>query len=229
MSQRPASAVISVAVVADIRLYRDGLANILDKEPEITVVGAASSDLTDVARVLGCRPDVVVVDMAMWSSASVARVVAKTAPQVRVVGLGVPVTETDLLACAETGIVGCVARDGTLDDLLSAVRGAARGEALYSPEVIALLLQRIAVRAEWQQPTGRDRLTAREQEIVGLLARGWTNREIAVALFIEPATVKNHVHHILEKLRVRRRADVAASIHVQDKEFIRGEDANPRV
>lgn len=221
---------ISVAIVADIRLYREGLADVLDRQPEITVVDAAGSDPADIDRVVRAQPNVVVIDMVMPTSASIARGFAKTAPQIKVVALGVPPTVTHVLACAETGVVGCVARDGSLDDLLTAVRRAAQGEAQYSPQIVAVLLHRIAVRTERRQVPATDRLTARELEIVTLLDRGLTNKEIARRLFIEPATVKNHVHHILEKLHISRRTEVAAWVRAHNNAgFIPGEGVDQRV
>ena len=94
--------------------YREGLAEALGRQPDIAVMGAASSEPTDVERTVRCRPDVVVVDMAMPTGTSITRGLSETAPQVKVVGLGVPVTATHVLACAENGVVGCVAREGSL-------------------------------------------------------------------------------------------------------------------
>jgi DNA-binding NarL/FixJ family response regulator len=118
-----------------------------------------------------------------------------------------------VLACAQAGIAGYVPREGTLDDLIAALHGAARGEAFCSPRIVAVLLRRIAdLSIEWQPLAAAGRLTARELEIVDLIDRGLTNREIAEGLSIEVATVKNHVHNILEKLQIHRRHDAAARI-----------------
>jgi DNA-binding NarL/FixJ family response regulator len=204
---------ISVVILADIRLYREGLADVLHRQSSIRVVGTASGDREGVACVRDAAPDVALVDMAMLDSASVVRSLAGTAPEVKVLALAVPETESHVLACAEAGIAGYVPREGTLDDLIAALHGVARGEAFCSPRIVAVLLRRIAdLSIEWQPLAAAGRLTARELEIVDLIDRGLTNREIAERLSIEVATVKNHVHNILEKLQIRRRNDAAARI-----------------
>ena len=167
---------ISVVILADIRLYREGLADVLHRHHSIRVVGTASGNREGVACVRDAVPDVALVDMAMLDSASVVRSLAETAPTVKVLALAVPETESHVLACAEAGIAGYVPREGTLDDLIAALHGVARGEAFCSPRIVAVLLRRIA------------------------------------DLSIEVATVKNHVHNILENLQIRRRYDAAARI-----------------
>lgn len=201
-------AVISVAVIAEIRLYREGLREVLNGRSDIEVADIATDDPAEVQRVVRGRPRVAVIDMTMPLGASVARAFAERAPEVRVVGLGVPDTEARVLACAEAGLAGYVSRDGSLDDLVSAIHRAARGEAFYSPRIVGLLLQSINQRRQRRAAPAGDQLTARELEVVALIDRGLTNKEIAHRLYIEVATVKNHVHHILEKLRLRRRTEV---------------------
>jgi DNA-binding NarL/FixJ family response regulator len=204
---------ISVVILADIRLYREGLADVLGRHDSIRVVGTASGNQEDVASVRDLAPDVALVDMAMLDGVSVVRSLAETAPAVKVLALAVPETESDVLACAEAGIAGYVPREGTLADLIAALHGVARGEAFCSPRIVAVLLRRIADLSIESQPlAAAGRLTARELEIVDLIDRGLTNREIAEGLNIELPTVKNHVHNILEKLQIRRRHDAAARI-----------------
>jgi DNA-binding NarL/FixJ family response regulator len=103
-----------------------------------------------------------------------------------------------------------VPREAPLDDLIEILRGIARGEVRYSRSITAALLHRLAGAAS--APTGRMTLTPRETEIVRLIDDGLSNREIARRLAIEPATVKNHVHNLLEKLHVSRRGEAAARL-----------------
>jgi two-component system, NarL family, nitrate/nitrite response regulator NarL len=202
---------ISVIILADIRLYREGLADVLDRLDSIRVVGTAASDRQGVARVRETAPDVALVDMAMPDSALVVRSLAAMRPPVKVLALAVPETESHVMACAEAGIAGYVPRGGSLTDLIEALHGVARGEAFCSPRIVAILLRRIAdLSVEDRRPPPSHRLTARELEIVGLIDRGLTNKQIAEWLSIELATVKNHVHNILEKLQMRHRHDAAA-------------------
>ena len=133
-------------------------------------------------------------------------------PDAHVVALGVPEDESEVIACAEAGAAGLVTLEGSLDDLEAMLESVGRGETLCSPRVAAALLRRVAALADDHAASGHARLTAREREIVQLVDRGLSNKEIARELQIELTTVKNHVHNILDKLHVRRRADAAARV-----------------
>jgi two-component system nitrate/nitrite response regulator NarL len=182
---------ITVVILADICLYRDGLAEVLGKQDGVRVVGTGAGDRAGVTTVLEADPDVALVDMAMVGSSAVVRSLAQAVPQVRILALAVPETDSHVLACAEAGIAGYVPREGTLEDLVATLHGVARGEAVYSPRIVAVLLQRLAATTTRQPATASDRLTTRETEIVDLIDGGLTNREIAARLCIELATVKN--------------------------------------
>jgi two-component system, NarL family, nitrate/nitrite response regulator NarL len=118
-----------------------------------------------------------------------------------------------VIACAEAGISAFVAREGTAEDLVAAVHQAMRGELVCSPRVTALLFDRVAaLSAERTTSIPTDALTEREKEIIPLVEQGLSNKEIARQLRVGAATVKNHVHNILEKLQVRRRGEVAARL-----------------
>jgi two-component system nitrate/nitrite response regulator NarL len=207
--------VISVAILTDIRLYRDGLAQVLDSQPGIKVVGTASNDSSGLKCVAETTPDVVLIDMAMPDSPAVVRALSVARSGVKVLALGVLETESRVLACAQLGIAGYVPRDGSLDDLLAALCNVARGEAVYSPRIVAVVLERLSAVSGLGQARSTFRLTAREIEIVELIDEGLTNKEIAKRLYIELATVKNHVHNILEKLQIRGRAEAAARLREQ--------------
>lgn len=204
----------TVLVVSDIRLYREGLVDLLRREPGFAVVGAVRTFMEAVERIAADAPGVVLLDVSMPESLVFVRQVARLAPGVRLVALGVPDTESDVIACAEAGIVGYVPRDGSLEDLRAAIQCVERGELLCSPRVAATLLRRLATLASGRPRTTpvppASALTRREIQILHLIEDGLTNKEIAVRLGIEVATVKNHVHNLLEKLRVHRRADAAA-------------------
>jgi two-component system, NarL family, nitrate/nitrite response regulator NarL len=209
-------AMISVAVLSNIRLYREGLAEILGRQPGLHVVDVEVGDPPDLRDVVRAGPDVIVLDMVMPTSPVLARALVTAAPDVMVVALGVPDSETHVLACAELGIAGYVSREGGVEDLVTVVRRVAGGEAIYPPRIIAALLQRLVNHPPDHdaQPT-LDRLTSREFEIVELVDRGLTNKEIATHLCLELATVKNHVHHVLAKLHLRRRGDAARWLRAQ--------------
>jgi two-component system, NarL family, nitrate/nitrite response regulator NarL len=204
---------IRLLIIAGIRLYREGLRDTLQGRSGLEVVGTAADARDALAAVRERAPAVALVDLDIPSICRFVSVVAERAPSVKVVALGMVEENEDVLACVEAGIAGYVPRDGSVEELVSRVRSAARGELTLSPQLAAGLARRVvllagALRASQPQPA----LTGREREIAGLLNDGLTNKQIAQQLCIEVPTVKNHVHNILEKLQVHRRGEAAAAM-----------------
>jgi two-component system nitrate/nitrite response regulator NarL len=204
---------IDVLVVAEIPLYREGMVCALGHGGRVHVLGTAASSQDALSRVRDLQPEVVLVDVAMDEGFDTVRAIGEATPEAKVVALAVSDTEADVIACAEAGASGYVPRDGTLDDLEAVVEGVARGEIMCSPRITASLLRRVgALAAELRGPSPNASLTAREAEVAELLDQGLSNKEIAQRLNIAVPTVKNHVHSILEKLHVHRRAEAAARL-----------------
>jgi two-component system nitrate/nitrite response regulator NarL len=201
---------IRVLIAADIRLYRDGLAQLLAREDGIMVVGAAAADRDALAQLTSLRVDVLILEVSSRGTLVTVRDVTAMAPGVRVVALGL--SDADMLACAEMGATAHVTRDASGDELISAVRSAARGEFVCSPRAAGSLVRRLATLAAERLDPALARLTQRECEIAILIDEGLSNKEIAVRLCIEVATVKNHVHNLLEKLDVHHRRDAGRII-----------------
>jgi two-component system, NarL family, nitrate/nitrite response regulator NarL len=207
---------IRVLMVAHIRLYREGLADMLREEPRIDVVGTASGADEAVAALREQEPDVVLLDMAIPDNVWLVRALVAAVPGTKVVALAVPEVEREVLACAEAGVAGYVTREGSIEDVVAAVESVARGEMLCSPRMAATLLQRVATLALERSPQSiESRLTRREIEILDLIDQGLSNKEIARRLTIELSTVKNHVHNVLEKLHVSRRSEAAARVRAE--------------
>ena len=208
---RSASEPISVLVIDDSCLHREALADVLRRmDWSGTVLTAGEAEAA-----FGCiqarSPDVVLLDMATLGSMAMLRAIVDAAPQVRVVALGITEAQDDVIACAEAGVAGYLLRSATLDDLVAIVHSVLRDETLCSPRVAATLLHRVTTLAgEHRRPAELSPLTRRERQIVLLIDQGLTNKQIAESLCIEVRTVKNHVHNILEKLRVQRRGEAAA-------------------
>jgi DNA-binding NarL/FixJ family response regulator len=134
-------------------------------------------------------------------------------PPPKVVALGVPNAESDVLACAAAGVSGYVTREDPLETMVAAIESVARGELLCTPRMAAALFDQVRVLTSNRLPAGTEELTPREREVLGLIEDGLSNKAIGQRLRIELPTVKNHVHNILEKLRVHRRADAVARLH----------------
>jgi len=203
---------LRVFVLSDVRLYSDGLASLLSAEPAIEIVGTGGLRAGCTERVVATAPDVLLIDAVTLRQSDVARSVAAQLPSLLVVACGVSEEPDEVMACAQSGAAGYVARDASAADLVQTVTSLQCGELRCSPRISSMLFRQIALPTGIQEPSMASQLTAREREVVPLIDRGMSNKEIAVALSIEVATVKNHVHHILEKLAVRRRSGVAAQL-----------------
>jgi two-component system, NarL family, nitrate/nitrite response regulator NarL len=212
------AATISIFIVDDVRLHRDGLAGLLAGDRRTNVVGGGGSSDQLLARIDVLKPDVVTLDLTAPDSLATARAIGSAVPSAKLVAVGLGDGEEMVLRCAEAGFVGFVPRDANLDQLVEAFESAMRGEVSCSPRMAATLLRRVAtLAADQAAPLPEHRLTARELEIIELIDEGLTNKEIAARLTIEVATVKNHVHNILEKLEVRGRAEAAARVRVRGR------------
>jgi two-component system, NarL family, nitrate/nitrite response regulator NarL len=204
---------IRAVVAAAVRLYRDGIALGLGQEG-VQVVAHASDAHETLAAVAASPPDVVLLEISMEGAHDIVRALVELAPRAKVVAFAVDDAHDDeVLACAEMGVAGWVGRDGSLVQLLEAIRCAARGELMCSARASALMARRLASLAGDRQciPTG-PQLTPREAEVAELLSRGVSNKHIARVLSLRLATVKNHVHRILNKLDVRTRAEAGARL-----------------
>jgi DNA-binding NarL/FixJ family response regulator len=204
---------IRIVIAGDIRLYREGLSLHLERHEQLTVVGTAADGEATIRVVRDVTPNVLLLDMAMRDSLGIVQELRRTVPDTAVIALTIPEADAAVIACAEAGVAGFVMREGSLADLVTAVISAARGEVNVSPRVAATLLRRVgSLAADRTAPAPLDALTARERDIAALVSDGCSNKEIAARLHVELATVKNHVHNILEKLQVGRRGEIAARL-----------------
>jgi DNA-binding NarL/FixJ family response regulator len=167
-----------------------------------------SSDLSvSPAWITQFRPDVLILDVARASSLEVCLPLRQALRDVKIVAFAVAEVDREVIACAEAGVSGFVSKRGSTQDLVAAVHRAVRDELLCSPRTASLLFNHIAVSPRRSTAAGDNNLTPREREIVALIEKGLSNKAIARLLRIQEATVKNHVHSILTKLQVRRRAE----------------------
>ncbi|MFD7874786.1 response regulator [Streptomyces sp. NPDC059766] len=199
---------ISLLIVDDHPVVRDGLRGMFDSAPGFTVVGEAVNGVQAVELAAALDPDVILMDLRMPGGGGVAAIAELTRrrARARVLVLTTYDTDSDTLPAIEAGATGYLLKDAPRDELFTAVRAAAEGRTVLSPAVASRLVS--AVRAPGGEP-----LSAREREVLALVARGTPNREIARELFISEATVKTHLTHLYAKLGVKDRAAAVATAY----------------
>jgi len=202
-----------VFVVSNIRLYREGLSEMLERDGRLQVVGADSEAPRDQKRFLAAAADVVLLDIGIPDALEAIRWLARGPARSKVVALGVANRSTRVLPCAEAGVANYVSRESSLEELVQAVEDAVRGEFECPPNIAAALLGRVARLAESSVVDDDLYLTPRQLDVARLLDRGLTNQEIAGHLNIEISTVKTHVHNIMDKLGVHHRGQAVAKLH----------------
>ena len=207
------SARIRVLVVDDHDLFRTGLASILASAPDIEVVAQASGGRTGVRLADELRPDVVLMDLRMpdLDGPEATRQILRLNAATRVLVLTVSSDGADVESALAAGATGFMAKDTPIDNVVSAVRAAAQGVAWLSPRAAELVLGRVRQGSGEHEPKpgSLDELSARELDVLRLIARGLENAEIAEALNISPRTAKNHVSNILAKLGLPGRVQAA--------------------
>lgn len=199
-----------VYIVSDVRLYREGLASCLGSHGELSVVGAgAAADVLLQLPLLA--PEVLLLDVTTKDGLALPTAVASVAPKTRIVAFAVAEAAADVLACAEAGISGYIPKEASVEQVVAAVLGAVSGKLVCSPSITSMLFRRVAaLSAKAGPPVSLHCLTRREREIAELLASGLPNKEIARVLRLGPATIKNHVHNILQKLKLQRRGEISS-------------------
>lgn len=208
---------IRVLIASHIRLYCEGLERVLRESPEFACVGIAGCAAEALEQTARLGADVTLLDMAMSGAFAAAKEIARMGCGSKIVALGMPEDETQVLSCAEIGISGYVTRDGSVEDVVAAIKAAARGEVHCSPKIAGSLFRRIAALSiERPGRTSASVLTTREAQILKLVQEGMSNKMISRSLGIELPTVKNHVHSILAKLGVHRRAEAISLLYRPD-------------
>ncbi|WP_448316079.1 response regulator [Streptomyces sp. CO7] len=211
---------IRVFLLDDHEVVRRGVHDLLDDEPDLTVVGEAGTVEQALIRIPALRPHVAVLDVRLpdGDGVSVCRELRSRMPELACLMLTSFDDEEALLDSIMAGASGYVLKQIQGSDLVSAVRAVARGESLLDPSATARLMARLRGGPEEQDElTG---LTEREREILALVGEGLTNRQIGLRLYLAEKTVKNHISRLLAKLGVERRIQ-AAVIATQAKDRLR--------
>lgn len=203
----------TVAVVHGSPPLREGLGELLGRQPDLRLLGLFGS----AAEVLEHLPEgehVLLYDLATAHNDGPAKVmkVHASLPSAKILMFNVTDDDQAIIECVRIGASGCVLQDASLEELVDAVRCLAQGKPTASPRVLTSLFSYVASLRDEGNPPLASKLTEREEQILQLMAEGLSNQEMAKKLFLQPQTVKNYVHLILQKLDVRSRLEVIRSL-----------------
>ncbi len=175
----PAPRRARIFLLSDVRLYREGLLWSLSRQQAFEVLGAGDLSTPTMAYVVDLTPDVVILDVGVTAGFAAAKTLSSRLPSAKIIAFAVSEVDHVVLACAEAGIAGYVAPDGSEEDLVNAVQFALRGELYCSPRIAGLLFRRINVLSARLAGSGEpDTLTQRERQILDLVGEGMSNKEI---------------------------------------------------
>lgn len=203
---------IRILLVDDHVLFRSGVKALLQRHDEFEVLDEAGDGLEGIKRARSLKPDVILLDLNMpgIGGLQAVKVIAEEIPETRVLMLTVSEDAQDLLEALRAGAAGYLLKNIEMDALLDAIRRAAQGDSVVSPQMTAKLIQGVR-----EQPRGapavvdREKFSPRERDILACLAQGDSNKEIARALDLAESTVKIHVQNIFKKLNMSSRVQVA--------------------
>lgn len=203
---------VRIVVVDDHALVREGLVNLIDAQPDMSVVGEAGSVREAIAAAQSLRPDLILMDFTLpdGKGDEAARVILSSLPATKIVFLTVHDDDERLFAAIAAGATGYLLKSVRSADLLGRLRGVAHGDVALSPTIGQRILERFARQAAPPRPIApaREELTERERMILRLLVQGYTNRQVADALRLSVRTVEYHRSNLMGKLNLQTRADL---------------------
>lgn len=199
---------INILIADDHKIFRDGIKSILEKEKDLHVVGEAGSGSEVLEKVNLLDIDVLILDIDIGkpNGIEITGIIKKEKPEINILILSMISLHDFVIQSLESGATGYLLKNTGKDEVLTAIRSVARGDSYFSKEVSAILIEQI------HNPPGRKKrqadvpLTARELEVLQLIAREYTNPEIAAKLFISIRTVDTHKRNLLEKLELKNTA-----------------------
>ena len=206
---------IRVLLIEDNRLLREGITSMLNEQPDIRVISATGNgDALDKARQI--KPQVVLLDLGLrnQNSLRIAELIKKDFPKAEIVVMDLIPVQAEVVEYVKAGVSGFILKDATIDDFLHTIRSVAKGKKVLPPSLTGSLFSQIVEYAVHSGKADRlmkaVKLTKREHEVVDLIARGMSNKDIARELNIAVHTVKSHVHNTLDKLALHTRLELAS-------------------
>ena len=204
---------IRLLLIEDNRLLRDGILSILKPHKDILII-AASGNGKSITKIRQLRPNVILLDLGLRSQNSlhVVEIVKKDFPDAKIIVMDLAPVQADILQYVKAGANGFILKDASLNDFLITIRTVADGSTVLPPLLVDSLFSQIvdyAVREGNSKLNEAVKMTKREREVIELLSKGLTNREIAQKIHVSTYTVKSHIHNIMEKLALHTRLEIA--------------------
>jgi len=199
---------IRVLIADDHPFYREGVRTMLNAEPDIEIAGEAASGEEAIAQVESLQPDVILMDLKMPGIQGIeaTRHIMRSSPHVAVLVITMFEADETVFAAMRAGARGYLLKDADQEELIRAIKAVHKGEAIFSPAIAQRLIHYFAALKPTVANLAFPELTEREREILGLIAQGHNNAEIAQRLMLRTKTVQNHVSNIFNKLQVADRA-----------------------
>ena len=205
---------IRLLLIEDNQLLRNGIISILKPHKDIIVIGASGDSRNTLLKIRKLKPNVVLLDLGLRSQNSlrVVELVKKDFPEAKIIVMDLAPVQADILQYVKAGANGFILKDASLNDFLISIRTVADGSTVLPPILVESLFSQIvdhAVREGKAKLNEAVKMTKREREVIGLLADGLSNKEIAQKIGVSGFTVKSHIHNIMEKLALHTRLEIA--------------------
>lgn len=205
---------IRLILIEDNRLLRDGILSILKPYKDIEIIATSGDNKNTLLKIHQLKPNVVLLDLGLRSlnSLHVVEIVKKEFPKAKIIVMDLAPVQSDILQYVKAGANGFILKDASLNDLLITIRKVCEGATVLPPLLVDSLFSQIVDHAIGNGKLKLKeavRMTKREQEVIGLLGEGLSNKEIAQKMHISTFTVKSHIHNIMEKLALHTRLEIA--------------------
>ncbi len=206
---------IRLLIIEDNRLLREGISSILKKQPDMTVESTHGNGEKLPPKIRSRKPHIVLLDLSLRSqnSLEIVKLMRRDFPDVRVIVMDLVPAQSDVVNFVETGVSGFILKNASTVDFLKTIRSVAQGKkvlpSILTDSLFSQIIEHALTKVKESELIEGVRMTKRERQIIELIAKGMTNKEIAENIHISAYTVKSHVHNILEKLALHSRIQIA--------------------
>ena len=210
---------ISILVIEDNRLLRDGLSAMIGEQKDLKVLAAFGDCAKALQFIRKSQPNIVLLDLGLrnQNSLQLVKVLKKDFKKIKVIVMDLVPLQEDVLIFVQAGVSGFILKDATVNDFLHTIRSVAGGSKVLPPRLTESLFAQIVDKAVTESSVskiiGSVKMTRRERQVIDLVADGLTNKEIAQKLHLSTYTIKSHIHNILEKLALHTRVQIAKYAH----------------